>query len=366
MNVVFLGTRGFPNVQGGVEKHCENLAVNLARLGVSVTVLTRKPYVNKELTEYEGVRLIALPAVRKKSLEALLHTFIGILYCIRLRPDIIHIHGIGPGLFTPLARLLGFRVVLTTHGSNYMHEKWNKAEKCFLKLCEAVSMKFSNSIIAISDIIAQDVQRLYGRHAHYIPNGIQHVHGEESSGILEKLCLRSGNYILAVGRLVPEKGLHTLLGALEYVDLADWRVAVVGNADHESKYACELLERMKQDKRVVYAGFLTGASLCEMYRNAGVYVLASSYEGMPISLLEAMSAGVPCIASDIDANLILGLPEDSYFPSGDSKRLGCKLNECIHGSGPLCLTNEQTDSLTRKFDWRVIAEQTLQIYRHYF
>ncbi len=362
MNVVFLGTRGFPNVQGGVEKHCENLAINLTRLGVNVTVLTRKPYVNKELTEYEGVKLTALPAVRKKSLEALLHTFVGILFCIRLKPDIIHIHGIGPGLFTPLARLLGFRVVLTTHGSNYMHEKWNKAEKCFLKLCEAVSMKFSNSIIAVSDIIAEDVQRLYGRQAHYIPNGIQLEHGEEASGILEKLCLNSGKYILAVGRLVPEKGLHTLLDALEFMDQTDWRVAVVGNADHESKYACELVERMKQDKRVAYVGFLTGSSLCEMYKNAGVYVLASSYEGMPISLLEAMSAGVPCIASDIDANLTLGLPEDSYFPSGDSKKLGYKLNECIHGSGPLCLTKEQTDSLTSKFDWRVIAEQTLQIY----
>ncbi len=362
MKVVFLGTRGFPDVQGGVEKHCENLAVNLVKLGVSVTVLTRKPYVNKDITEYEGVRLIALPSVRKKSLEALLHTFIGVIYCVHLKPDIIHIHGIGPGLFAPLAKLLGFRVVLTTHGSNYMHEKWNNAEKRLLKLCEAVSIRSANQIIAVSDIIAGNIKELYNRQAHYIPNGVQKIHCEKTSGILESLGLESGKYILAVGRLVPEKGFSRLLDALELVSLNGWRVVIAGGADHKSRYACELIKRMNEDKRVAYTGFLTGDPLYELYENAGVYVLPSSYEGMPISLLEAMSAGVPCIASDIEANLRLGLPRENYFSTGDMKGLAHKLNESIQGNGVPPLTREQTNILMKEFDWRAIAEQTLQVY----
>ena len=69
MRITFLGTRGFPNVQGGVERHCENLAVNLVKLGCEVIVFTRRPYVEKNLKEYKGVKLIILPTIKNKWIE---------------------------------------------------------------------------------------------------------------------------------------------------------------------------------------------------------------------------------------------------------------------------------------------------------
>lgn len=362
MKVIFLGTRGFPNVQGGVEKHCENLAVNLVQSGCQVTVFTRRPYVNKEIKEYKGVRLIDLPAVRQKSLEALLHTFLGIIKCLGHKPDIVHIHGIGPGLFIPLAKLLGFKVVLTTHGSNYMHQKWNKAEKCFLKVCESISMRFADQIIAVSDPITKEVKERYGRDAYYIPNGVQLLEYESSGGVLDKYNLEKGKYILAVGRIVPEKGFHVLIEAFQELKATGWKLVIAGGADHESKYSIELFDNIKKDERIIYTGFLSGKPLYEIYDNAGIYVLPSSYEGMPISLMEAMSFGLYCIASDIAANRSLGLPEENYFKVGDSGDLAAKLNQVIGGNFNLRLTREQIDSLLCDYDWGIIAQKTLEVY----
>jgi len=139
LRVVILGTRGFPNVQGGVEKHCEFLSTHLAKQGCDVIVITRRPYVDETITEFMGVRLVAAPTIRHKALEAFLHTMIGVFTALRYRPDILHIQAIGPGLFVPLAKLLGMKVVLTSHGSNYRHLKWGRFAKLVFRLGEFAS-----------------------------------------------------------------------------------------------------------------------------------------------------------------------------------------------------------------------------------
>jgi glycosyltransferase involved in cell wall biosynthesis len=171
MKVVIIGTRGFPNVQGGVEKHCENLAVHLVRLGCEVEVFTRRPYVDENIKEFEGVRLIALPTIKHKSLEAFLHTLLGVLVAVSHRPNILHIQAIGPALFVPLARLFGMKVVLTSHGSNYEHLKWGKFARLVLRLGEFLGVTFAHRIIAISEPIAEHIKKKYGKNARCILNG---------------------------------------------------------------------------------------------------------------------------------------------------------------------------------------------------
>jgi len=172
MKIAILGTRGFPNVQGGVEKHCEGLAVHLVQSTCDVIVFTRRPYVDENIKEYKGVKLVALPAIRHKSLEAPLHTLIGVFAALRYRPDILHIQAIGPALFTSLARILGMKVVVTSHGSNYEHLKWGRFAKLVLRLGEFVGVVFANKVIAISKNIADDIKRKYNREATIIPNGV--------------------------------------------------------------------------------------------------------------------------------------------------------------------------------------------------
>ncbi len=173
LKVVVLGTRGFPDVQGGVEKHCEELYPRLVKLGCEVTVFTRIPYIKKEKrkNEWKGIKFIHLWCPRRKAYEAIIHTFLGIIKAKSLQPDILHIHAIGPSILTPLARLLKLNIIMTHHGPDYQRKKWGKIAKFVLKLGENFGVKYSKKIIAISKGIKSHIKNHYGKSAAYIPNG---------------------------------------------------------------------------------------------------------------------------------------------------------------------------------------------------
>jgi glycosyltransferase involved in cell wall biosynthesis len=362
VRIAILGTRGFPGVQGGVESHCENLAVNLAALGCDVIVFTRKPYTGPGTWEYKGVRLAALPAPRRKTFEALLHTLTGIAVSHRYGVDIIHIHGIGPGVLAPLARILGFKVVLTSHGSNYRHDKWNRAEKLLLKLCESIAVRYCDCCIAVSDVIADEIRRLYGVSPLVIPNGVQAVEAGETCIRPDGEKIPEGKYILAVGRFVPEKGLHDLVEAFSDSGPDGWKLVIAGSADHKSRYAMDLRKRAQTGGDVILTGVLPRNAMNRLYSNAGLFVLPSYYEGMSMALLEALSFGLTCLVSDIPSNRAVGLPEENYFKPGDV----CGLKEKIRLFANIQRTEEeklrQIVDLTKKYNWRDIAYKTLMAY----
>jgi glycosyltransferase involved in cell wall biosynthesis len=213
LKIAVVGTRGFPGVQGGVETHCEKLYSQLAKNGCDITVFTRKPYVSKDVPTFNGVSLIPVNCPRSKFLEAIVHTFKSVLMARKIKPDILHIHAIGPSLFAPFARAFGMKVVVTNHGPDYKREKWPPPAKVFLRFCERMGTKFANKIIAISGNISDDIKQKYGREVVTIPNGIEMPGHMETQDILKKYGLQKRNYILSVGRFVPEKGFDVLMEA---------------------------------------------------------------------------------------------------------------------------------------------------------
>lgn len=400
-----LGTRGFPHIQGGVEAHCEHLYPHLVEKGCEVTVFTRKPYVDLSVTEYKGVRLIPLPCLKNKFLEAFLHTFTGIFAAKKISPDILHIHAIGPSLFIPLARLLGLKVIMTHHGPDYERKKWGRTAKGILKLGEKLGCKWANGIICISKSIAKEVQEKYNRDVTIIPNGVTIPENTQKEDALGKYGLEKGKYLLAVGRFVPEKGFHDLLDAFNLFQLetqnskpeirntksetrnpkleiqsskpkarnpkletrntkpeTPWKLVIVGRADHEDKYSLDLKEKAAKNNDIILTGFLTGEPLRELYRHAGLFVLPSYYEGLPIVLLEAMSYGLSCIASDIPANRNVELSENRFFRAGDTKGLNAKIREFT--AVPLSEEERrsQTDMIAERYNWERIAEETRKVY----
>jgi len=363
MKIVILGTRSFPNLVGGVEKHCKFLAINLVRLGCDVIVLTRKPYVDKNITEHQGVKARALPALKHKSLETLLHTFIGVFAALFYRPDVLHIQAIGPALFTPLARILGMKVVVTSHGSNYEHLKWGFFAKLVFHAGEFIGVKCANKVIVISERIAEEIRQKYHRETYVIPNGIVIPEAVGSAGALEQYGLSTKKYILFVGRYVPEKAVQDLMDAFTQAAIKDWKLVIVGRADYECPYSLGVRKKAEADNNIILTGFLDGLPLMELYSHAGIFVIPSRYEGLPIVLLEALSYGLMCIASDIPANRCVQLPSERYFAVGDIGELSNKLKEFIKKT----LTPEeirmQIDMLREKYDWDTIAKKTLDVYR---
>lgn len=362
MKIAVVGTRGFPGVQGGVEAHCEYLYPYLAEKGYDVAVFTRKPYVTSGESSYKGVSLIPIACPQNKYFETFVHTFRGVIHARKLNPDILHIHAIGPSLFTPLARLLGMRVVVTHHGENYKHMKWGFWSKLFLRFCEAMGMLFANRIIAISEPVALSIKKKFHRHVFVIPNGVQIYEHSDDVSELVKFGLESHKYILAVGRLVPEKGLHVLIDAFSKLNTEGWKLVIVGNADHEDRYSRTLKEKAEENKKIVLTGFLKRQSLQKFYSHAGLFVIPSFYEGMPISLLEAMSFGLPCIATAIPANKNVGLSEDNFFKTGDSDALAARMKEFINRPFQGEDAKKQINLVAERYNWEKIAEETMRIY----
>ncbi|MDO5524899.1 MAG: glycosyltransferase family 4 protein [Prevotella sp.] len=374
MKIVVTGTRGIPNVMGGVETHCEELFPRIAEKGEDVTVIRRSNYVSDGLTEWRGVKLVTLPSPKKKSLEAIIHTFRAINEAKRLGADVLHIHAIGPALLVPYAKLLGMKVVFTHHGPDYDRDKWGFAAKTILELGERMGCRFADEVIVISDVIKSLIARKYGRteHVHLIYNGVPSPEICDYPEYFGELGIEKGKYILGMCRFVPEKNLHHLVEAMvkvkseelrvknckidEVNQNADVKLVLAGDTDFEDEYSRGLKE-MARKNGVVLTGFVKGRKLHSLLSNAKAYCLPSSHEGLPIALLEAMSYHLPVMVSDIPANMEVGLPKENYFPCGDVDALANKLQDIINK--PM----QRIDYDMGKYDWDKIAEQVNDIYR---
>ncbi|MBN8777996.1 glycosyltransferase family 4 protein [Thiobacillus sp.] len=365
MRVAFLGLRGFPDVQGGVETHAEHLCPLLVELGCEVDVIVRAPYQPESIgDEWKGIRFHRLWAPRSKGLEAILHTGLGVLYAgfVR-RPDVLHVQAIGPALMVPLARLLGLRVVVTHHGPDYDRQKWGYFARLVLRLGERFGMRWSNDRIVISEVIRSLVKRKHGRDSTLIPNGVVLPEMPDTMGALVAFGLDPGKYVLLVSRLVPEKRHLDLIEAFQHAALPGWKLAIVGASDHPDAYVRKVLDAAAATPGVVCTGLQTGLALRELYTHAGIFVLPSSHEGLPIAMLEALSYGLPVVASDIPANLEVGLSAEHYFPLGDVAALAAHMRDFAAQT----LTVEARESrrawVSGRFDWKDIARRTLEVYQ---
>lgn len=363
IKVCVLGTRGFPDVQGGVEKHCENLYPRLARLGCDVTVFTRPDYVDAGKNEYDGVRLVPLKTPKSKFFEAFVHTGRGILSARLSGCDLVHIHAIGPSFFAPFARLMGLKVITTNHGPDYDRQKWGKTAKFFLKTGENLGTRCSHEVISISKTISDHLNKKYKKNPVLIPNGVLVPTPASGEAFLKKFGLQKGKYVLAVGRFVPEKGFHDLVSAFNTLR-TDWKLLIIGEADHADAYTRELKIKAALNKNIVLGGFQKGETLKEIYSHAGIFVLPSYHEGLPIVLLEAMSFGLSCILSDIPANTEVGLEKERYFRAGDIAGLANKIKIYIE-RGVLSETEKSFlfDMIRERYNWDKIAEKTMKVYR---
>lgn len=359
MKVTVTGTRGIPDIQGGVETHCQELMPRLVALGHDITVARRTCYVTDSLREYKGVKLKDVYAPRRKSIEAIIHTFLAVISTRFNGSRLVHIHAVGPSLMVPLARLVGLKVVMTHHGPDYERKKWGRLARMVIKAGERWGVKYANSVIVISRVIQQRIEQEYGRRDSYlIFNGVNRPIKSQSTDYIESLQLTPGRYIVTLGRFVPEKGFHDLIEAYRLIkpEIGDIKLVIAGDADHPDEYS-ESLKRQAAEAGVVLTGFIKGEKLNQVMTNAALFVLPSYHEGLPIALLEAMSYDLDVLTSDIPANCIDELGDDDRFPVGDVTALSLALKRKIaHPATP------RHHDLSR-YDWDNIARQTSEIYR---
>lgn len=355
-----LGVRGIPSVQGGVETHAEQLYERLAHMDCEVEVLVRTPFVPATQTSFGSIRLRRIWAPKSTGYEALVHSLLGVLYAAVVRPDVLHIHAIGPAIVTPLARFLGLRVVVTNHGPDYDRDKWGPFAKWVLRTGESLGMRCANARIAISNVIGRLIEEQYHRDSDLIPNGAVPVKLQAETSELDRLGLQHGRYFLQVSRIVAEKRQLDLIKAFGAARTVGWQLVIVGAGGGDYGHAVKAAAA--RTSGVVLAGFQRGAALGQFYTHAGAFVLPSSHEGLPIALLEALSFGLPVLASDIPANLEIGLPATSYFPMGDTAALAERLSALAQLRPDEAASEGRKRWVHERYDWGRIARQTREVY----
>lgn len=355
MKICVAGLRGFPDIQGGVEKHCEALYPRMT--GDEFIVFRRKPYLPPgHSNPYNNIRFIDLGSTRIAGFETLWHTFRAALRIIRLHPDAAHIHNIGPGLFIPLIRLFGIPVVLTYHSPNYEHKKWGPIARAILRLGESLSLRGANRIIFVNRAQMEKYPQPIREKSVCLPNGISISNDDaDDASFIRQLGLCGKPYILAVGRLTPEKGFEYLVEAVNSLP-QEVTLVIAGGADHSSAYLGRLKD-LDRKNRTVFAGNLTSGPLNQLYRHASLFVLSSVNEGFPLVMLEAMAHRLPILASRIPATDIPQIADSRRFRPSDVQDLARAISE------NLPLQQERIDYDLADYDWERIARATASVLR---
>lgn len=304
MKIAMIGSKGIPAISGGVEKHVEEMAKILVSKGHEVTVYCRSTYMQKNLKEYKGIKLVIIKTINCKNLDAIVYTFKATIHAIFHNYEIYHYHAIGPASLSFIPKMFGKKVVVTVHGLDWQREKWGKFARMYLKFGEFITGHFADKIISVSKNLAEYFIKKYNRNEQnviYIPNGVN-TRSSLNPTQIKRFGLKGDDYILFLARLVPEKGVHYLIEAYNKLKI-DKKLVIAGGTSFSDDYITKLHNMSQENKNIIFTGNVDGNLLVELYSNCTLYVLPSDIEGMPLTLLEALSYGKTVLVSDIKENL---------------------------------------------------------------
>jgi glycosyltransferase involved in cell wall biosynthesis len=364
MKIAFIGQKGIPAQTGGVERYVESLALNLAQAGQAVFVYSRFRYSGR-LKEYKGIHILPVISIPGKNLEAISQTFFACLSTAFRKFDVIHFQSIGPSSLLWLAKLLNpcTPIVFTFHCQDYYHQKWGSFARWYLKLGENIACHLADKIVAISKELEIYIAKNHRKESLYIPNGAN-LRERVAVQDIRRFGLEGDDYIVAISRLVRHKGLHHLIRAYQKID-SKKKLVIVGDSAHTDDYAEELRLLADNNPNIIFTGNQTGRPLAELFSNAHLFVQPSESEGLSISLLEAMSYGLPCLASDIPANKEALEDNGYFFQNASVDDLKEKLEKILSlDESELKEKGEKAKNRVRQeYDWQGISQKILRLYK---
>lgn len=367
MKIAMIGHKRIPSREGGVEIVVEELSTRLVKKGHIVDVYNRKGknVLDKnikveKIKNYKGVNIKEVFTFQNKSLNAIVYTILATMRAIFGHYDVIHFHAEGPCSMIWLPHLFKIKTIATIHGLDWQRAKWGGFATKYLKFGEKMAVKYADEIIVLSSGVQKYFKETYGRNTTFIPNGVNRPQLKEAKKIKEKWGLEKDSYILYLARIVPEKGLHYLMDAFKEID-TDKKLVIAGGSSHTNDYFEEIKRKSKEDSRVIMTGFVQGDILDELYSNCYLYCLPSDIEGMPISLMEAMSYGCNVLTSDIEECTQVTGEYKIAFENGNVESLKEKLQEILNGKNRKS-EKEISEYVLHKYCWDNIIEETERLY----
>ena len=374
LHIAMLGHKRIPSREGGVEVAVEELSIRMVERGHTVVCYNRKGHhvAGAEFTGvkrgiYKGIKLIDVFTINKRGLAAVSSSAFAATIASFSHADIVHIHAEGPAFMSWLPKLCGKKVVVTVHGLDWQRAKWGKFASWYIRFGEKNAVKYADAIIVLSQSMKDYFEKTYNRKTIFIPNGVKKPNKVEAKEIKEKWGLEKDGYLMFLGRLVPEKGVHYLIKAFQKIKdesidcLRGKKLVIVGGSSDTIKYMDDL---KNMGSNVIFTGFQQGIVLEELYSNAYVYVLPSDLEGMPLSLLEAMSFGNCCLVSSIKECTEVVEDKAVIFEKGNVGDLQLKLKELLEDEDKVAgYKNEASDFICNKYSWDDVVERTIRVYK---
>ena len=370
LRIAMLGHKRIPSREGGIEIVVEELATRMAKKSHSVTCYNRKghnvagsEFDGTKLKTYKGVTLQEVFTIDKRGLAAMTASVSASLRAALGNYDVVHIHAEGPAFMCWLPKLFGKKVIVTVHGLDHQRAKWGKFASWYIRSGEKNAVRFADEIIVLSKGVQDYFQNTYGRTTRFIPNGVNKAKLRKARQITEKWGLTKDSCILYLGRIVPEKGERYLIEAFKQTK-TDKKLVIAGGSSDTQAFMDELKSLAKDDDRIIFTGFVQGEILEELYSNPYIYTLPSDLEGMPLSLLEAMSYGNCCLTSDIPECSEVVEDKALLFRKSDVSDLKEKLqNACDHPEMVETYKAQAEEFICRKYNWDDVVEKTLKLYQ---
>lgn len=363
MKIAFIGQKGVPTQNGGVERYTENLALTLVKRGVEVLVYSRR-YYSRGIKEYKGIKVISLPSIRSKNLEAITNTFFACLDVIFRKVDAINFQAIGPASLIWLVKIFKPKtpIIFTFHCQDYYHKKWGRLARVYLKFGERVGCRQADKVIVTSRVLGEYVKKTYGFDPIYIPYG---AYDQEKVPVrdIRRWALEDKSYIAYIGRLVRHKNIHLLIEAFKQIK-TDKKLVIVGSSAYTDDYVRELVELAKGDDRIIFTDNQSGHILNELFSNAYAFVQPSAYEGLSVALLEAMGWGLACLVSDIPQNLEGIDGAGLSFKKGDAQDLKEKLEYLLDNPAETERLGQTAKTrIKNEYNWPGVASKIEAVYR---
>lgn len=369
MKIAVIGAKGLPAKQGGIEHYCQELYPRIVEQGHSVDLFARSSYTDSSwLHHYEvrGVRVISLPCLKLKGLDALFSSALGAIASSGRHYDIVHFHAMGPSLMSWLPKIASTaKVVVTCQGLDGRRAKWGRFSSYMLRQGEVTAARFADGLVVVSEELGSYFMKTYGRETVYIPNapaGLSESNPDFAYG--RSLGLVQKRYILFLGRLVPEKCPDLLIEAFQALKPSGWKLALVGGVSDTCQFVSKIVDMAASSTDVVFTGELHGAELAELVRGAGLFVLPSELEGLPLAMLEAMQEGVPVLASDIPPHQqLIGNGRGMLFKTGNIDSCVRCLDWAIHHPEEMWAMAKNAQShVQTNYSWNLITTENLKLY----
>ncbi len=368
MRIAYIGLRCVPAAYSGVEVAVEEIGRRMVTNGNDVTVYCMNEQQRLRASFHEGMRLKYMPCLQSMNGKMISYAFISTVHSIFRSYDLVHFHALGPATLSGLPRIARKKTVVTVHGLDWNRAKWGHLARVYLKFGEWASSHCPNITTVVSETLRDYYAERFGEAPLYIPNGVPPAVRRDLAEVGARYALKEREYILFVGRLTPEKNAHDLIAAYRQVR-SSMKLVVVGGAAAGSDYHQRVCDLARCDDRVVLTGPLYGDTVRSLFANAYLFVLPSALEGLPISLLEALSYGTPALVSDIPENLEVlrsaSLCAGFTFTAGDRNALAWTIEELLHAPERVSEMGPVGKAVVEhKYDWDAVAKAYETMYRN--